>query len=178
MRHRYFHLDPELLRSLLAGLDLQRLFNRLLLSAGGDVDEAMEWMRYLQKQGYIDESIDLEAFFADLEQQRMIERDQDGSLVLSAVGERRIRKGAFEEVFKSLHRGGVGYHPVRASGEGAEKSNLRTCRLRPWYPSKNTCRLTTARTANTWTVLSWSATWANEVTAVYKRWYVADPSVD
>ena len=56
MRHRYLHLDPELLRQLLAGLDLQRLWNQLLLAASGDVDEAMEWLRELQRQGYIDEA--------------------------------------------------------------------------------------------------------------------------
>ena len=66
MRHRYFHLDPDLLRRMLAGIDLTRLFNQLLLAAAGDAEEAMEWMRYLQEQGYIDESVDLEAFFAEL----------------------------------------------------------------------------------------------------------------
>ncbi|MEE8278409.1 MAG: hypothetical protein V3R89_06785 [Thermoanaerobaculia bacterium] len=51
MRHRYSYLDPDLLRALLAGLDLLRIFNQLLLASGGDVDEAMQWMRYLQQQG-------------------------------------------------------------------------------------------------------------------------------
>ena len=64
MRHRYFHLDPDLLRQMLAGMDLMRLFNQLLLASAGDAEEAMAWMRYLQEQGYIDESVDLEAFFA------------------------------------------------------------------------------------------------------------------
>ena len=79
-----------------------RLFNRLLLAAGGKVEEAMEWMLYLQQQGHIDQDVDLEAFFADLEQRRLVERDGEGSLVLSATGERRIRKSAFEEVFTKI----------------------------------------------------------------------------
>jgi len=42
VRHRYSHLDPDLLRSLLAHLDLTKLFNQLLLASGGDPEEAME----------------------------------------------------------------------------------------------------------------------------------------
>ena len=64
MRHRYRHLDPALLQALLQAMDLMRLFNQLLLASGGDPEEAMEWMRYLQNEGYIDASADLEAFFA------------------------------------------------------------------------------------------------------------------
>ncbi len=120
MRHRYFHLDPDLLRQILAGIDLTRLFNQLLLASAGDAGEAMDWMRYLQEQGYIDESVDLEAFFAELEKQRMLERDSEGGLVLSGRGERQIRRSAFEQVFSSLAKGAPGYHAVNASGEGVE----------------------------------------------------------
>ncbi len=121
MRHRYAYLDPALLQALLAGLDLLRLFNQLLLATGGDVDEAMEWMRYLQKEGYIDESVDLEAFFASLEEQQLIQRDGQGGSQLTASGERRVRRSAFEEVFGSLERAGPGYHAIQAPGDGVER---------------------------------------------------------
>ncbi|MEO8195212.1 MAG: VWA domain-containing protein [Thermoanaerobaculia bacterium] len=120
MRHRYFHLDPDLLRQMLAGIDLMRLFNQLLLASAGDAEEAMEWMRYLQEQGYIDESVDLEAFFAELEKQRLLESDGEGGLVLSGAGERQIRKSAFEQIFSGLAKGTPGYHAIRSSGEGVE----------------------------------------------------------
>ncbi len=121
MRHRFFHLDPALLDSILAGLSLERLFNQLLLAAGGDVEEAINWMRYLQEQGHIDLAVDLEAFFDELEGRRLIARDGDGSAVLTGSGERRIRKEAFEEIFSSLSRSSTGYHPVRSVGEGTEQ---------------------------------------------------------
>lgn len=121
MRHRYFHLDPELIRQILAGLDLLRLFNQLVLASAGDVEEAMEWMRHLQERGYIDESVDLDAFFEALEQERLIGRDGEGEMALTAGGERRIRRSAFEEVFQGLDKSGPGYHPVRAPGEGIER---------------------------------------------------------
>ncbi|HSL84242.1 MAG TPA: VWA domain-containing protein [Thermoanaerobaculia bacterium] len=121
MRHRYGYLDPDLLRSLLAGFDLLRLFNQLVLAAGGDPEQAMEWMRQLQRQGYLPEDLDLEAFFASLEEQKLVGRESDGSLRMTTAGERRIRRSAFEEVFAGLDRSGPGYHPVRAAGDGVER---------------------------------------------------------
>lgn len=120
MRHSYLHLDPDLLRRLLAGIELRRLFNQLLLAAGGDPEEAMEWMRELQRQGYLDPDLDLESFFAALEEEQLLERQGDGSLMLSGTGERQIRRSAFEQIFSGLNRGGPGYHAIRSSGEGVE----------------------------------------------------------
>jgi len=77
-------------------------------------------MRHLQQQGYLDEDIDLEEFFASLEEQRLVGRDSQGTLQLTSTGERRIRRSAFDEIFSSLRRGGPGYHPIRAAGEGVE----------------------------------------------------------
>jgi Ca-activated chloride channel family protein len=121
MRHQYLYLDPELIRALLAGMDLLRLFNQLVLATGGDIDEAMDWMRYLQSEGHISEDIDLEAFFASLEDQQLVQRDGEGGLQLTSGGERRIRRSAFEEIFSGLDRSGPGYHPVQAAGEGIER---------------------------------------------------------
>ena len=108
MRHQYLYLDPELIQQLLAGLDLLRLFNQLVLATGGDVEEAMDWMRYLQQQGHLPEEIDLDQFFASLENQSLVARDGEGALQLTAGGERRIRRSAFEEIFSTLNQSGPG----------------------------------------------------------------------
>jgi Ca-activated chloride channel family protein len=121
MRHQYLYLDPELIKALLAGLDLLRLFNQLVLATGGDVEEAMDWMRYLQQQGHLPEDLDLDQFFASLENQSLVARDGEGALQLTTGGERRIRRGAFEEIFSTLDKSGPGYHAVRAAGEGIER---------------------------------------------------------
>ena len=120
MRHRYRHLDPSVIEALLAGLDLPRIFNQLLLAAGGDVNEAMDWMRYLQQQGQIDEGVDLESFFSSLEDQGMVVLSPDGDYVLTTSGERSLRRSSLEEVFASLSKGGPGHHAVRSSGDGVE----------------------------------------------------------
>jgi Ca-activated chloride channel homolog len=121
MRHQYLYLDPDLIKALLAGLDLLRLFNQLVLASGGDVEEAMDWMRYLQAEGHLPEDLDLEQFFASLEQQNLVGRDGEGGLQLTTGGERKIRRSAFEEIFSTLDRSGPGYHAIRASGEGIER---------------------------------------------------------
>ena len=102
-------------------MDLLRLFNQLVLATGGDVEEAMDWMRYLQREGHISDAIDLEAFFASLEDQQLVNRDGEGGMQLTAGGERRIRRSAFEEIFSSLDRSGPGYHATQATGEGIER---------------------------------------------------------
>jgi Ca-activated chloride channel homolog len=121
MRHQYLYLDPALIQAILAGLDLLRLFNQLVLASGGDVEEAMDWMRYLQQQGHLPEEIDLEQFFASLQEQNLVERGTEGALQLTTGGERRIRRSAFEEIFSTLGKSGPGYHPIRATGEGIER---------------------------------------------------------
>jgi Ca-activated chloride channel homolog len=121
MRHQYLYLDPALIQAILAGLDLLRLFNQLVLATGGDVDEAMDWMRYLQAEGHLPEELDLEAFFASLEEQNLVGRNSEGGRQLTTGGERRIRRSAFEEVFSTLDRSGPGYHPIRGAGEGIER---------------------------------------------------------
>ena len=97
-----------------------RLFNQLLLASAGNPEEAMEWLRYLQEQGYLDEQVDLDAFLATLEEQRLVGRDDRGQPTLTSLGERRIRRSAFDEIFTSLRPGAPGYHPLRAAGEGVE----------------------------------------------------------
>jgi uncharacterized protein with von Willebrand factor type A (vWA) domain len=121
MRHRYQYLDPALIQAILAGLDLLRLFNQLVLASGGDVDEAMNWMRYLQQEGYLAEDVDLDAFFASLEDQQLIGRDSEGGMSLTSGGERKIRKSAFEEIFSGLNKSGPGYHPIHSAGDGMER---------------------------------------------------------
>ena len=120
MRHIYRHFDPSLLQALLADLDLKRLFNELMMMAGGDAEQAIEWMRQLQKAGHLDESLDLEEFLASLEQDQTLDRDLAGNLKLSAIGQRRIRRSAFEEIFRNLTKGGQGQHSLRETGDAGE----------------------------------------------------------
>ncbi|MCU1244512.1 MAG: von Willebrand factor type [Acidobacteria bacterium] len=121
MRHRYGHLDPDLIRQLLDELGLRRLFNQLLLQSAGDVEEAMEWMRMLQERGFIDQNVDLEAFFAQLLEENFMGQDGSGDLTLSAGAERQIRRDALEEIFGGLKKSMSGSHSVATAGQGSER---------------------------------------------------------
>src|SRR5215211_4151145 len=121
MRTRYSHLDPQLIQQLLAEMGLRRLFNHLLLQSGGDVEEAMRWMRMLQQRGYLDPDVDLDAFFAQLMQENVIGQDGEGNLVLSSGGERQIRRDALDEIFGGLKKSMSGYHSVSNAGAGTER---------------------------------------------------------
>src|SRR5436189_6459356 len=121
MRHQYSYLDPDLIRQILAQLGLRRLFNHRLRPSGGDVEEAMRWMRMLQQRGYIDGDIDLEAFFAQLTEENVLGRDGEGNLVLAAGGERQIRRDALDEIFGGLQKSISGYHSVANAGQGTER---------------------------------------------------------
>src|SRR6266498_4116257 len=121
MRHRYSYLDPDLIRQLLAEMGLRRLFNHLLLQSGGDVDEAMRWMRALQDRGYIDPNIDLDAFFARLMEENVIGQDANGNVILGAGGERQIRRDALDEIFGGLQKSLTGSHSVANAGQGTER---------------------------------------------------------
>ncbi|MDD5562442.1 MAG: VWA domain-containing protein [Thermoanaerobaculaceae bacterium] len=120
MRHRYTYLDPELIRSLLAAIDLLRLFNQLVLAAAGDPARARAWLRELQERGYIDDGVNLDAFFAQLEEQGWVRAGGAAGGGLTAAGARQLRRSAFEEVFANLGKAGPGYHSIHAAGEGVE----------------------------------------------------------
>jgi Ca-activated chloride channel homolog len=121
MRHRYSHLDPDLIQRLLNEMGLRRLFNHLLLQSGGDVEEAMRWMRLLQERGYLDPDVDLDAFFAQLMEENVIGQDGEGNLTLSAGGERQIRRDALDEIFGGLKKSMTGYHSIANAGQGTER---------------------------------------------------------
>src|ERR1700686_3689255 len=121
MRQRYSYLDPDLIRKLLAEMGLRRLFNHLLLQSGGDVEEAMRWMKALQERGYIDPNIDLDAFFARLVEENVIGQDANGNVVLAAGGERQIRRDALNEIFSGVQKSMSGYHSVANAGQGSER---------------------------------------------------------
>lgn len=117
-----------MIRRLLSEFGLQRLFRHLLMQTGGDVDEAMEWMRAMQARGYIDPDVDLEEFLARMMDQNVVGTDGEGNLILGLAGERQIRRDALDEIFGGLRKSTPGYHSVSSAGEGSE----RLTETRPW----------------------------------------------
>lgn len=121
MRHVYTFFDPSWIQQILDEQALRRLFNELLLQSGGDPERAMDWMRALQDRGYISDEIDLEAFFAQLVEEGLLEQRGDGQVRLGVPGERQIRRDALDEVFRGLQRSIKGDHATPNAGQGTER---------------------------------------------------------
>jgi len=118
--YRYGELPYDLLQSLLTYEELLKLFFDLVTRLGGDVEQALRWLKELQRRGVLDPRIDLEAFRAELERQGVVGRDGQGNLQLAGPGERRLRRAALEEIFTSLSRSGAGLHSIPRAGTGSE----------------------------------------------------------
>jgi len=121
MRLRYSEWDEDLIRRLLAQRDLMRLFNHLLLQTNGDVEEALEWLKYLQEQGILPPDIDLSDFKRKLKEDRIID-EKNKRLSLTPKGEKQIRQSTFEQIFSSLKTDGRGNHPIPREGGGTTES--------------------------------------------------------
>jgi Ca-activated chloride channel family protein len=97
---------------------LFQLFHRLLLQTNGEVNEALTWMTHLNdRYGYTD---DLGSFIEKLKEEGII-KENDEIYLLTAKGNRTIRKSAFDYIFSNLKKKGFGNHVTPTSGKGIER---------------------------------------------------------
>ncbi len=120
MHFRYSALDPAMLSALETLDALRKLFDELVLRTGGDVDEALKWMRELQRRGYVDASINLSEFARTLESDGVV-RIELGKKRLTPRALRNLRRSAFDLMFKNLRGGPLGEHRTPNAGELGER---------------------------------------------------------
>jgi uncharacterized protein with von Willebrand factor type A (vWA) domain len=104
------------------------LFLELLTHTSGDVEEALDWMKELDKEhGLFSKDYDLEDFKADLRKHGIIgERPgRSGKPTLTGKAEKLIRERALEQVFGQLKKSAEGRHALRRSGQGDEPTSER-----------------------------------------------------
>ena len=114
--------------------ELKRLFNYLLLQTNGNVDEALDWLRYLAKRmDLFGPNGSFQQFVDWLRDQGLIEQNPGGGSEgdgaeggvgphsLTRKGERIIREDSLDAVFSNLHKSFSGSHPVPQEGEGVER---------------------------------------------------------
>lgn len=112
---------------------LFEIFQELITHTSGDVDEALDWLRELDKEYELttpDYTID--DFIEDLKAKGFIQQespnDIDGaggdgagtSLAITAKLERMIRQRALDQIFGKIKRSGSGNHKTGKSGLGDE----------------------------------------------------------
>ncbi len=116
---------------------LFEIFQELITHTSGDFDEAIDWLRELDKEYELtDDSYTIDDFIEDLKSKGYIreefedgggemgEEGQDGNpsgtMSITAKMERLIRKRALDQIFGKLKRSGSGNHKTGKSGRGDE----------------------------------------------------------
>jgi len=102
------------------------IFKELIVHTSGDFDEAITWLRELDREYKITTpEYTIEDFIEDLKKKRLIREAGDkggkgGGTAITAKMERIIRQSALEQVFGNLKKGTVGNHRTKAAGRGDE----------------------------------------------------------
>ena len=106
------------------------IFKELITHTSGDVDEALDWLRELDKEYELtDENYTIDDFIEDLKAKGFLREepkdgDGDGSggqkadLSITAKMERIIRQAALNQIFGKIKRSGSGNHKTGLSGRG------------------------------------------------------------
>src|SRR5690606_4389906 len=116
------------------------IFQELITHTSGDVEEALDWLRELDKEyGLTDENYTIEDFIEDLKAKGFLREEFDlgdprpgeegdgdqgsgrgGTLSMTAKLERMIRQRALDQIFGKIKRSGAGNHRTGKSGMGDE----------------------------------------------------------
>src|SRR5579872_4561888 len=79
--------------------NLFKMFFALVLRVNGDIEEALEWMKYLdEKYDLLGGNMTMEQFIDALKQRGLISED-DNTKTLTPSGVQRIRTDALKEIF-------------------------------------------------------------------------------
>src|SRR6185312_6181130 len=101
------------------------IFKELIVHTSGDFDEAISWLRELDKEYKLTTAeYTIEDFIEDLKKKgylrEEIKPDGQGGMGLTAKMERAIRQSALEQIFGNLKRTGAGNHKTNYTGRGDE----------------------------------------------------------
>lgn len=108
--------DEDRLQSLI------RLFNYVVMSTGGDVQEAFEILSSIaERYGILAEEMTLEDLINELRERGLIE-DVNGTPQLTSKGIQNIRRDALNQVFSSLRKGPAGNHETPQTGAGIDRT--------------------------------------------------------
>ena len=104
---------------------LFEVFKELITHTSGDFDEAIDWLRELDKEYKLtDSNYTIDDFIEDLKKKGYIREElkEDGSsgTEITAKTERAIRQQALDQIFGNLKRSGNGNHKTKHTGNGDE----------------------------------------------------------
>lgn len=111
------------------------IFQELITHTSGDFDEAIDWLRSLDKEYELTTpEYTIDDFIEDLKAKGYIreefepgdegdgEGEGKGSISLTEKTERLLRKRALDQIFGKMKRSGVGNHQTKHVGKGEERT--------------------------------------------------------
>ena len=101
------------------------IFKELITHTSGDFDEAISWLRELDKEYKITTpEYTIDDFIEDLKKKgylkEEIDADGQGGLSITSKTERAIRQQALDQIFGNIKRSGQGNHKSKSPGIGDE----------------------------------------------------------
>ena len=104
---------------------LFEIFKELITHTSGDFDEAIDWLRELDKEYKLTTpEYTIDDFIEDLKLKgylrEEIDPDGNGALAITAKTERAIRQQALDHIFGKIKRSGQGNHKSKGQGIGDE----------------------------------------------------------
>ena len=119
---------------------LFEIFKELITHTSGDFDEAIDWLRELDKEYQLtDQDYTIDDFIEDLKEKGYVRQELDpngdgqgdsGNYSITAKTEQLLRKHALEQIFGKLKKSGAGNHRSKHIGQGDERTgNFREYRF-------------------------------------------------
>ncbi|WP_053990348.1 VWA domain-containing protein [Mangrovimonas sp. TPBH4] len=104
---------------------LLEIFMELITHTSGDFDEAIDWLKQLDKEyNLTTEDYTIDDFIEDLKKKGYIREeirpDGEGGMGITSKTERAIRKAALDQIFGKIKRSGQGNHRSKSPGIGDE----------------------------------------------------------
>jgi len=110
--------------------ELFKIFKQLITHTSGDVKEALEWFKELDKEYELtNKDYTFDDFVADLKKHGYLrdKKDGKGGMAITPKTEQAIRNNALEHVFGKLKKGASGNHKTKFTGKNGDEvsSDLR-----------------------------------------------------
>ena len=103
------------------------IFKELITHTSGDFDEAIDWLKQLDREYKLtNKEYTIDDFIEELKERgyirEEIESDGSGNITLTAKTEQAIRQQALNQIFGKIKRNGMGNHKSNKQGIGDEKT--------------------------------------------------------
>ena len=104
---------------------LFEIFSDLITHTSGDVEEALDWFKILDKEYKLtSEEYTFDDFLEDLKKKGYLREEIKANgapaLKITPKTERALRKNAMEQLFGNIKKSGIGSHKSKKSGQGDE----------------------------------------------------------